>query len=63
MPRTKNDRDIFELAFEKALFDNAHVHFDTVFQNPELKVKFKEFCTLYHQTMVKKWFGNDKHKR
>ncbi|OHB71925.1 MAG: hypothetical protein A2W23_00030 [Planctomycetes bacterium RBG_16_43_13] len=57
MPKTKrNGKGIFDIAFEKTLFDNAHLHFDDLLQDPELKAKFKEFCEFYHRKMIEKWF-------
>lgn len=50
----KKSKDLFDLAFEKALFDNAHMHFDIRLQDPDLRAKFRELLDLYVQKFCSK---------
>lgn len=59
----KKEKGLFDVAFEKALFDNAYINFDDIFQHPELMEKFREFCELYHKVMIEKWFSKKNGKK
>lgn len=61
MPKIKKERDLFDLAFEKALFDNAYMHFDIRLQDPELKAKFRELIDLYVEKFSSKLQHNNGH--
>lgn len=45
---------LFDAAFERALFENAVVIFDDLFQEREVKEQFVRFCEVYHRALLRR---------